>query len=128
MSSALDHVKAFRDSPAHVAPLDLHLEGVIARLPIERRLDELIALNRPAVLKRNVLAGVVRPRLIVVAEDDQVAAAIADIGDVNQQVVQDLALNGHVPVLDVAGMRVRWDVVDTAIEGLKFAGTFRPSG
>ena len=56
--------------PARVAPLHLDLQRVVVALAaVERRLDELIALDRPARLERRVLAGGVGPRLVVVAED-----------------------------------------------------------
>ena len=67
---------------------------------------------RAALLERRVLAGVVRARLIQIAEEQQLDRVVADIGEINQRVRRDFALHGEVPTLHIAGARVARQMED----------------
>src|SRR5215204_3343733 len=66
-------------------------------------LDEVETRDGTTLGDREVLARVVRTRLVVVAEDHQTVRAVADIGDVEYKVARELPLDGQVPTLHVRG-------------------------
>ena len=60
----------------------------------------------PAILQGMRAGGVVRIGLVVVGEQQQIVAAVADVGDVDQHVADQLALYRDVPALHRAGVEV----------------------
>jgi hypothetical protein len=52
------------------------------------------------------VARVIRARLIVIAQDIELCAAIAGIGDLEQRIVRQLALNGQMVALQITRPRI----------------------
>ncbi len=81
-----------RDVRAH-APLVLHLERVVARLAaVEDVADVAPRRDRPTRRERNRPGRVVRRRLVVIRDFEQVGRLVANIRDVDQHVRSKLTL------------------------------------
>src|SRR5204862_3877847 len=88
--------------------LDFVLQGVvIGESGAPGNLHFTKGLVRSARVERAVLARVLGTGLIDVAEDYQLVRAVADVGDVEQQILGNFALDGEMPAHHVAGANVR---------------------
>ena len=63
--------------------------------------------HRTPCIHSQIFTGVVEARLVVIGEDHQLVAAIANIGNVEHEVLAKFALHGEVPVHCVPGACVR---------------------
>ena len=92
--------------------LELGLEGVIVEEAAgEGRLDVAEALDGPAGIDRQILAGLIDAGGVEVAEDHHVAAEGADVAEVEDEARGDLPLDGEVGALHRGRGQAEGDLV-----------------
>ena len=77
---------------------------------------------------RQVLAELVGQSLVRIGEDVEADAMVADVGDIQEQVLGEFLLNGEVPALDIAVAIVAGDVADFRDRRIEFDGEIRCLG